>query len=679
MNWIAPFTKNAGRGLSVPRRRFWHWMVWGLVVGLGVFFRLMWLGEAAFGADTMLFYDMCHRPLSATAIWTDWLKLVGQAAQFPFALAFTKGFIDLFHLPVTDFTIRLPMALFGIATVPVAVMAGALLGGKRFGLFFGLLLAISPFHIQLSRIAYFYPPVLLGSVMMLWSVLWIFRRRNSAAPLPIRWYLMTAVGFFLLTYSHLSGWWLACLIAPFTLAAVIWRVQKGRGRFSEIAVLSVIYLLIGIPLLVSSWAVPYFVNNFMMHSEGKAYTLRVFGENKLSLWTMVSSTGTVMAWGSTLLRTVFTGSVIALTLGALVFRSRGNRSLIFIIASLLVADILYYIGLSLMGLGFATRYQAFLMPQYLLLLTYGIWHAGSLGRMSRRLSPQLRRGMAGALAGVAVLLYLEPAWASIRLNGNPFPYKEVARWCDTQLPRHTIVLVDRWFDPWNELRVNNSTNVYFTFTVPNEPMDVYLKVQWRDTAKAFFDKFPDAAFFEEGSYYERPEVGPWRWPSQYFARKVTFSNQAGLRLRDLGLAYAAEAPGRTGRSLYYNTREDILAKARQEGKSALLLFGPEWEYAKPGWQQGHFEDYRILNQAAGIDLYNLKEIPLSGSVEISAATAERPKTVSVNGTTTVFAPGRLRTRTVPLTLQPGQNTIPFTSPSSDPLFVLDIRWNAAQL
>ena len=79
-----------------------------------------------------------------------------------------------------------------------------------------------------------------------------------------------------------------------------------------------------------------------------------------------------------------------------------------------------------------------------------------------------------------------------------------------------------------------------------------------------------------------------------------------------------------------------------------------------------------------MDIYNLKEMPLSGTVEISAAAAQHPKTVAVNGINTVFAPGRLRTWTVPLTLQPGRNTVPFISPSSDPLFVLDIRWVPAQ-
>jgi hypothetical protein len=128
--------------------------------------------------------------------------------------------------------------------------------------------------------------------------------------------------------------------------------------------------------------------------------------------------------------------------------------------------------------------------------------------------------------------------------------------------------------------------------------------------------------------------------------------------------------------IFYNTPEDLVVASRKNGRDVLRLYGEGWGYIKPGWQQGDFKDYRLLGQSASIDLYNLKEVPLNGSVEISAATAERPKTVSVNNTTTVFASGRIRTWTVPLILQPGKNIIPFTSPSGDPLFVLDIRWKA---
>ena len=119
------------------------------------------------------------------------------------------------------------------------------------------------------------------------------------------------------------------------------------------------------------------------------------------------------------------------------------------------------------------------------------------------------------------------------------------------------------------------------------------------------EKFPDAAFFERKSYYDRPEVGPWPWPAQYFARKVTFSNAACLKLYDLGLNYGAGDTNLMTISLYYNTRADVLAKARNEGKTWLVIFGPEWGYVKLWQQYRDFRDWRILEAKAALDVYNL--------------------------------------------------------------------------
>ena len=62
--------------------------------------------------------------LSKQVVFTQWLELMGRAAQLPFSLAITKCFIDVLHLTPTAFTIRLPSALFGILTVLGMYMLG---------------------------------------------------------------------------------------------------------------------------------------------------------------------------------------------------------------------------------------------------------------------------------------------------------------------------------------------------------------------------------------------------------------------------------------------------------------------------------------------------------------------------------------------------------------------------
>jgi len=144
-----------GRKQSPPlRSTVGFWVCVAAVLAVAAVFRLYALGESSYRADTITFYDICQRPLSFWTIMIHWIELLGRTAQFPFPLAFTKACLNITHLPATFFYVRLPSALLGIATVAAFIAAGAGLAGKRFGVFCGCLMALSPFHIQLAREAY---------------------------------------------------------------------------------------------------------------------------------------------------------------------------------------------------------------------------------------------------------------------------------------------------------------------------------------------------------------------------------------------------------------------------------------------------------------------------------------------------------------------------------------------
>lgn len=579
------------------------------IVALAAGFRLYHLGVPAFGADTMHFFDFCHRPLSGWVIFTQWMELMGRTSQLPFSVAITKCFIDILHLAPTDFMIRLPSALFGILTVLSMYMLGRQLAGRSFGLLLALWMAVNPFHIQLSQESYFYPPVLLGVTLQAWACLWAYRHRNQRTSFPIRFHVVTQVGFFLMTYSHVSGWWVGVLFVPFlgwTLGRRAWHEPRAWPDFWWWLSLTVI---IGLPLVFMDWGLPYFLND-ALSPQSKTEVQRIFGERQAPFAAFVGLLLKSASWGATPLRVGVLLVTGVLTITALVFNRIRHRRAWMMVLFLLVGFLIYYLSLITTNAPYGQRHVAFLLPLYLSVLAYGVWHISAIPFVRRGIkSPVWRRIPAYGLAAIAVAISIQPAWIATQLTGHLLPYKEVARWCDTQLPSRSLVLVDRWFEPWNELRVNNSTNVYFAFTIPNEPMDVYLKVRWRDTAKAFFEKFPDAAFFERKSYYDRPEVGPWPWPSQYFARKVTFSNEAAIKLRDMGLGYRVDSSAACSNmvviSLYYNTRADVLEKAGNQGKSSLVIFGPEWGYVKLWQQYRDFRDWRILEDKATLDVYNL--------------------------------------------------------------------------
>ncbi|MFH1477943.1 MAG: hypothetical protein ABIH24_10720 [Verrucomicrobiota bacterium] len=591
----------------VAVRKKWMGLALVMIMALAAGLRLYHLGVPSFRADTMHFFDFCHRPLGAWAIFTQWMELMGgTSSQMPFSVAITKCFIDVLHLTPTAFMIRLPNAVFGILMVGSMYLLGRQMAGRVFGLVLALWLAVNPFHIQMSREAYFYSAMLLGVTLQAWACLWVYRRRNQHAAFPFHFHLLTQTGFLLMTYSHVSGWWVGVLFTPFLgwiLGRRAWRAPRARPDFWWWLAVTV---LIGLPLVFVAWGLPYFLND-ALSSESKENVKHIFGELQTPLvsflWLLLKSA----AWGATPLRASFLVVTGGLTItGLMLNRVRYRRAWILTIF-LLGGFLIYYLSVIATAATYGQRHVAYELPLYLSLLAYGVWHVSAIPFVRRTIkSPAWRRVPAYALAGTAVALSLQPAWFCTQLTGKPTPFKEVARWCDTHLPPRNLVLVERWFDPWNELRVHNSTNIYFTFTVPAEPQDVFERYNWPATAKEFFNHFPDAAYLEY-SNSERNRMGVVS--NVFFARQVAFTNKAGIKLAKIGVAYRDDfydpTTNRLITTVFYNTRADVIRHAREQGKTTLVFYDSSWGYVKLWQQFKDFRDWRILEDKAALDVYNL--------------------------------------------------------------------------
>jgi hypothetical protein len=653
-----------------------------LISAIGTLFRFYDLGGAALRADTIMFWNLCRNvQLTPGHLYTGWLNIVGETGQFPTAVAMTRLWLDLTGLPVTEWSLRFPNALLGALSVPLIFMGARLIGGGGFGLFCALLLALNPFHIQASREVYFYSMLMPGSCLLLWSAIWAVKFRRSAR-WPLRFYLGSLAGVALSAHSHLSGCWLVMIWGAITGGVGIYRLFRMRPAvvLREIGALFGPAFLIGLPLLMMPWAAPVFIKG-ILNPQAKEQIQTTMGLYDGNLFRVIRHFVLASGWGSSPVRAVWTGllTILTLLLAILPPRRLSRQTALLMFAA--GAVILHFSSLA-QGTPPNLRYLFFVQPALLVMLSLPL----SVFWIRRRMPvvpAAVRHVLRYTFMATALLLQLGPAWASVTITGKPTPYKAIQRWADTRVPPGTLILTDRWFEPWNELAVYSSTNAFFVFTVPDEPVENFIKLNWRQTVIEFFEKNPDAVFMEIAkNHWNKLEVGPWVWPAGHFANHEVITNRGGLVLRRYGTVFREDFLGhhtnRVAVDVYWDTREDVLKKALREGRDVVRFFGEGWGYAKPGWQQGHFEDYRILKRDAAIELHNLKEVPLSGTLEISAATADKPKTVSVNGATTGFASGRIRTWTVPLTLQPGKKTIPFTSPSVDPLFVLDIRWKPAQ-
>lgn len=629
------------------------------LLATGAALRFFMLALAPFRADTMNFYVLACKNQNMVEFWRDypWMN------QIPLNEALVLALIKI-GLPATPFIVRLPFAVMGVLALYFVWRFVRRWFGPVPAVWVLLLAVFNPYQLYFSRSAYYYSGATCWSAALFltfWSIKETLQRNEAPGKKQLVLWFLTAA---LACYMHMSVWIVAGLQG--LLLLIFGFRLKGGDRTRFVWQFFTGGVLLG--AVMSRWifrAVSMSLNGTQqLGSSASAEFIRLLpayfaGENIFAVALLL----------------IFISLV-----GFALFRTsddvRRFRSLAWICA-LHIAVLMLYVAV--VGSGAAKiAYFSAIWPHFILLMGVGAY----LGAQRLAVAPW-RAGLGVLLAGGYIALTVWPDRAIVYLEGAPTPYYKINNWVLRNLPAGTPVLTDRWFEPWNELAVHNPGGINYTFTVPDEPLATYRQLNWPATVEQFFEKNPDAAFLElcRGRY--EAQLGPWTFPQRYFARVASVTNDAAMVLRRMKVIpdsdFSAANTSRVVVRIFYNTPEDLIAAARKQGRDVLRLYDAGWGYAKPGWQQGRFEDYRTFNQSASISLYNLREAPLSGALEISAATADKPKTVSVNGATTGFASGRIRTWSVPLTLQPGRNTLPFTSPSGDSLFVLDIRWKSAQI
>lgn len=670
----------------LAKRRGLVWVILLVILLVGSYFRLAHLGDLALRTDEGNFLILCLKPISFWEVFDRWLDLWGSTAgQFPFSMAFTKGFLDFFHLPITYFWVRFPSALWGIAMIPIAYGVGREIAGRVFGLALALVVALNPYHIQDSRDAYYTVPMVCGAFLGLWSALWIYNHIRTGKPLTPWFYVVNALGFFLLTYAQASGWPLALLFGLTVLYGVGRDWWKSRLCWKPLFIVVLTFLAIGVPLLFAPWALKDVL--FGSSVEVRAQTVKNFGQgnsflghgNSFLLYLRMVTTS--YAWGSTPFRAFFTTAMICLAIGVLFDQIKKQKHFLLVWAYLLAGFAFGIFSLHQAGKPLGTRYLIVLLPLYLTVLTTGIMLSANLFRFLRGNLECVRRLVPAALLAVAIGLWCEPAYLCTKIINVPTPYKDITTWVDANLPRGTLILVDRWLEAWCELRTEPATNVVFTYTYPNHPVDIFKQIRWRDTATNFFSANPDAAYLEVAKmYWEDPSIGPWEWPRQFFARHTNFVNPACMRMRDLGLAkrddYYAANTNRLVVELFYNTQDDVLAKAKAQGQSFLVLYGAGWGYWKngQGWnyaQNMDYRDWRILQDTAQLDLFNLTDKPTNVFVTITGASTPSAKEVEVGSQTKLrFAGSKLeQVRIGPIQLTSGHTV----------LSLLDQHWTIAKV
>jgi len=659
------------------------WLMFAVILLTGAWFRLHELGMAAFRADTILLYGLAQRPIPVFDVLTRWFDVSGAAGQMPMPAFAMKAFLSMFSLDPTPFNVRLPFALFGILTIPAAYWVGCQLIDRKTGLLFAAFIAWHPFMVHFSREAYFYASGLLGYVLYFGAVLKLIRVQHldkkvfSARDLTI-----FSLGLFFSAYSQITA------IVVYTpgfliLAGLLIRQRKQEQTRMNAIRLVAVHAVILAPVLFASWGFLPILSQIGANKEYGDSLVALSGQTPIS---EMAKAVTHFSWGWT------TPAIVLLILSLLLAlwgtRQKELRVVVgFASGFLLLQLLVFYFARAAAGAFYEPRYMAGIFPCVAALLVIGLGVVpGQL--LSKKFPRWAWIGCIPAVIGIGWLMY--PANLAARVIGKPTPYFELVGWADAHLPPGTSVLVDRWFEPWNEMRAHPGTNVVFTFTVPNEPLEQYLQVNWRKTAQDFFIRFPDAAYCEIAKSYQEFSVpGPWSWPRSYFRQHHVITNEPGLQLRNLGLAarsdfYAANT-NRLVVEFFYNTREDILDQARSEGRSVQVFYGAGLPYEKSGpmgifrFQTQQFYDWRVLEQRGELEVVNIGEEAATVSLRIFALSPRGPKLVSVGGNmkNQFSGPQMQRWDIGPITLAPGTNTVVLDDPIWDrtmnPLLIASVE------
>ncbi|MBI2442267.1 MAG: hypothetical protein HYV35_12975 [Lentisphaerae bacterium] len=519
---------------------------------------------------------------------------------------------------------RLPYALAGILTIPALFLLGLRLGDGRLAWILAFLGTINPYLVFYSRVAHIYAFPLFFNVLVAafaGGIIRALQRKERPQTGDVVWFVVASI---LGCHSHISSWALVGMLwVPILGQLILFRhnalVRSAAGWLSLALAIWFLSILPWVYVFISALFTAQ--ESFLKGGTGPV----VF----VAMWRLPF----VMAWGGGMPRLIITiGLILAGMVGGLL--SARWRAAIGVTLAL---SLLLFVGLSLItltgGAFFNLRYYTPLWLTFHLLSALGIlllaeWIVAAARRgggkglkagvaRSNAASGQpcvaFGRSMgaawvAAALCGVVAAFMAGPIYWTLRLPGNPAPYSLINRWMDANLAKGSLVIVDRWFEPWNEMRYHAPSNLYLAFTIPNEPNEVLVKYNWTRTVQDFFAEYPDSAYLE--LVKKSPVIGQaWEWPRRHFARHMVFTNQYALWLRQVVLApeesYYYDDTNRIITELFYDTRADAVEKARQAGRETLVCYGTGWGYVKLWQQLKDFRDWRVLEEQATLDVYNL--------------------------------------------------------------------------
>lgn len=635
-----------------------------LLLVFAAYVRIHNLGLASYRADELNQYSVVARGQTIADLWKNppWMN------QIPMAEIFAVASSRLMPGGVSEFKIRFPFALMGIITVALCAFGSLRRWGIVTGCVVALWMGLNPFHLYQSREAYYYVMLMLFSGGSVFSAMALIKQLDQREKPSWRNLAMWAVWIVLACHMHMSMWVFAG-VQWLVLLSYGWRNLAGDIRRQYMKRL----LMLGgiIAVVMSRWIYRALTEVFVTSVERGGHI-----GAELS-WVLPRVLPTFLGgynWlGGGLIALVFLSA--AWTLRKRWSNEVDLRSLSWIAGGGLLGSLIFVLLIG-GGTGKITYFSA-VMPAIL------VW-------CSVILAPPALTGLGRIRLGVAIVLIcalIVPVSQILGLEGKPVIYKVLRDTLDRELELGSVVTVDRWFEPWNEMATYAPSNVVVTFTVPDEPYENYVQLQWREVTQRAIESGTIQGFIRLTRNHE-DRAGLWAWPETHFAKRIAITNEAGLWMRRNGYAlsddFDAVNTNRLIIEIFYDLREDAIARKRAAGEQFGVFFNQTIPYEKSGpmgifrFQTQQFMDWRALGERGELEVYNLTDAPADVTLQISAVAPREAKVVSSNGKRFQFPAGQMQQWNLgPLTLAPGRNVVAFEDPrwgpSQSPLLISSVE------
>jgi hypothetical protein len=516
--------------------------------------------------------------------------------------------------------------------------------------------ALNPIHVQMSRMAYYYPPCVLGAFIAIGCIVESCASLRERRPLHWWFHVANACAVLLLFYASAGAWPLAAITSLFhVVCAVVNRIRHRTG-WTDLVVMGVVYAVVGVPLLVVPWGLKAILA-MTGDNQTTDYWRKIFEETRrVPIFSQIGYEMLKLGWGWTPARATLGGAVLVagVVLGGRLVRERRHWGVLAVL--LLVGLTLAAGALKTSVWEFALRRVSALWPLCFVVLAAGLYAPWEATRGVARLQRVRWVGLAPMVAGFGLWIHADALVT--RVNGFDVPYRQIVNWLDRTFPRGTPVVTDRFYTAMCEFnRSHPPTNVVVVSTVPNELPEIQEKTRFRAVTQRYLEENPDTVFYCGNHLYGRPGIVPWEWPAQHFRQHHDFVDAYAWRLGFMGQNYFIQhlhlrEPRPS--TVYYNTIEDMIAIARLRKEDVFVCYGPAWRPVQT-------QDYRLwrmmTEDKASVTVHNVTTNPVSVKVTLQGVSVGGRSKLEVGSARIELAPNQIVEQQVPLTLLPGANVV----------------------